>query len=196
MNRASTTGSGSKKQNIVTKEQKTFLTARYKQFYVEGWDELSIKLKKRGGEMIVPLPEPRERVQLLLSSGHIFNTTKLKLQKGEPSNCHGNASRIWAKNKHLQLVTGYALDGDDKLWRQHSWVWNPKNSTLIETTEPFKRYFGAVLTDVQALMFVRGNVPEFRDHKKVPELMLERLFKLYDLAIEEKMSRLMVTHGY
>jgi len=180
----------------MNKNQSTTLKVRYKQFYVEGWDKLLIKLKKHGGEMIVPMPEPPEHVQWLLDDGRIFDSTKLKLKKGEPRRCHENASWIWAENEQLQLVTGYALDGDDKLWMQHSWVWNPSKGQLIETIVPKKKYFGAALNDVQALKFAFENVPDFTDPKKIPQPMLKRVLKFHELPMHEKISQYMKTHGY
>jgi len=175
----------------MNKEQKTFLKARYKQFYVIGWDELLIKLKRHGGEMIVPMPEPEEHVQQLLKGGRIFDNTKLILEKGESNRCHQNASRLWAENEQLQLVTGYALHQDHsgspaELWRQHSWCWNPNTGKLIETTVPAKKYFGVAMDEFSALRFAINNVPEYDDPKYVPRRVEKRAFEFLEHILKQE----------
>jgi hypothetical protein len=163
----------------MTKEQKAFLETRYKQFYVKGWDELLIKLKAHGGEMIVPMPENELRVLQLLKYGRVFEGVKIKVKKGKPNKCHENASRLWAESEHLQLVRGYALH-DDGLWRQHSWTFDPKTGEIIETTEPATKYFGVVFSDVQAFQYVIENVPG----DDIPKKVSRRMDKCADNIIE------------
>jgi hypothetical protein len=141
-------------------KQKQELETRYKQIHVKGWDELLVKLKAYGGEMLNPTPEPEEHVRWLLEDGRLFDNTKLKLQQGEPDSSHKNACRLWAPNAQMRLVTGYALDNDE-VWKKHSWLWDLSTNELIETTEPFEKYFGVVLTSEQALLFAWPIVPEF-----------------------------------
>ncbi len=144
----------------------TLLKTQYKKLYVKGWDELLIKLKKHGGEMLVPMPEPEEDVERLLDRGRIFDTRKLKLAPGQPNKCHHNVSRLWAVNAQMQLVTGYSLT--DNLWVQHSWLWDLTTDELIETTDPRVKYFGAVLSEDEAHLFAWETVPEFHDAEKQP----------------------------
>jgi hypothetical protein len=142
------------------------LKAQYKRHYVKGWDELLSKLKKHGGEMFVPMPEPEEDVQRLLTKGRIFDRTKLKLAPGQPNKCHHNVSRLWAVNAQMQLVTGYSLT--DNLWVQHSWLWDLTTDELIETTDSRDKYFGAVLSEDEAHQFACETVLEFQDPAKQP----------------------------
>ncbi len=150
----------------MNKRKKAFLKAQYKKLYVRGWDELLVKLKEHGGEMILPQPEPEEDVQRLLNKGRIFDRAKLKLALGQPNKCHHNVSHLWAANLQMQLVTGYSLS--DKLWCQHSWLWDLSTDELIETTaEPREKYFGAVLTEEEAHRFAWETVAVIYKKNKV-----------------------------
>jgi TPR repeat protein len=143
------------------KKFKYFLKTEFRRQYVEGWNELLIKLKAQGGEMMVPLYEPASHVQWMLEEGRTFDSTKLRLDKGDPNFCHQNVVKLWAKSEELQICKGYGLDGE--LWHQHSWLWNPSTGEMIETTAPFDKYFGSVLNDFQTLQFVTDLVPEAND---------------------------------
>jgi hypothetical protein len=169
----------------MTPEQKTYLEKRYKQFYVKGWDELLIKLKAHGGDMILPENEPESHVQWLLKDGRVFDTTKLLLQVGEPDECHTNTGRIWAQNEQLQLVIGYALFKGEELWRKHSWLWNPNTGELVETTRQAEKYYGVVLQDITAFNFVMEHVPEFCSEEVKSRTKLPRRFvKCHQLALQ------------
>lgn len=173
----------------MTTKQKHHLEACYKRLYVEGWDELLVKLKAHGGEMLDPMPEPAERVQLLLSGGRAFDRTRFTLRLCEEGNSHMNAGRIWAENSNFLLVTGYALT--KALWKQHSWVWDPSPGEYIETTQAHEKYFGVVLNDGQAIDFTLANVPEYEFPKHIPRPMAERahhhhLRSLVDLIVPKQ----------
>jgi hypothetical protein len=136
----------------MTKQAKQQLRAEYKKLYVKGWDELWIKLKQHGGEMISPQREPEDAVEWMISDGRIFDTTRIKFQIGKIGGCHENSARIWVASEELQLVRGYALGGG--LWHQHSWLWNPVTGELIETTMQHDKYFGTILEGDQNPMFI------------------------------------------
>ena len=125
--------------------QVIFLNRRFKLWYVPGWKTLLKKLKTMGGKMLVPQPEPIWQVNRMIEEGQQFPTAGIVLRRKEGSACHRNSSLIWLQRPDLQLVTGYALSGD--LWRQHTWLWDPKSKNIIETTVVFTKYFGFILTD-------------------------------------------------
>lgn len=154
----------------MNKKQKQLPKTPHEIHDVEGRDELPIKLKQHGGEGIVPVPEHEEHVKMPLKYGRLFDCSKLLFVKGEPRRCHQNTSGLWAENKHLHIVTGYALrephpGSTAELWSPHSWCWDPGRRRLIETTVPAKKYFGVELNDFQALQFVIDNVPWYDDPK-------------------------------
>ena len=112
-----------------------------------------IRLEQRllsiGGEMVVPRREPDQ--DKILSWGRLWNGDKVRVVSGVPCNCHGNVAGLWRKNpKRYRIATGWALS-DDGLWRQHSWIIDGR--TLIETTTPREKYFGFVLTPLEAQQF-------------------------------------------
>jgi hypothetical protein len=140
-------------------EQKEFLAKRFKEFYVPGLNQLKSKLMAIDGKMMVPQPEHKADVHRLLNYGQIFPTTKLTCKRGLPNRCHSNAARLWCQTNNTQLVSGYAL-ATDELWRQHSWLWDPKKQRIIETTHQFLQYFGATLEQHELLKFIMANCPE------------------------------------
>jgi hypothetical protein len=89
------------------------------------------------------------RATFIAARGRPF-TLPVRMRRGEPHRCHGNAADLWARGtEKCQLVTGYALAGD--AWLSHSWVVGSDN--LYETTRRFERYFGAPLEPLLASMF-------------------------------------------
>jgi hypothetical protein len=71
------------------------------------------------------------------------------------NNCHANAALLWmGSGGAVEIVSGYALS-EDGLWRQHSWGLD--RGRVVETTAPRNRYFGFVLTEVEARAFSREN---------------------------------------
>ena len=140
------------------------MEAEYKKLYVKGWDKLLTKLKQYGGVMINPQPEAEEQVKGLINEGRIFDASKLRFQLGKIGGCHENSFRTWAETVELQLVRGYALDGE--YWNQHSWLWNPGTGEMIETTLQYEKYFGVVADGYLALelidLLIPGIEPSFK----------------------------------
>jgi len=119
---------------------------------------LEQKLLSYGGKRVVYVGEPD--LEELLSRGEVFEGPSA-LIRGEPSQAHKNAARIWNAGKlFYALATGYALS-EDGLWRQHSWVLRRLPTTrqrrIIETTIRRVKYFGFVLTDAEAEVFYQNN---------------------------------------
>lgn len=119
---------------------------------------LEQKLLVQGGARMVYRFEPD--LEPLLRRGEVFDEL-VELVPGELRTCHANAARFWNENREaLALVTGYALS-EDGLWRQHSWVWRKQPTAeqcrLIETTVKRVKYFGFILTESEAEVFLRIN---------------------------------------
>lgn len=91
----------------------------------------------------------------LLKEGMLIVPQKIKLVRGELSRCHTNASRLWFTDDSCAIQTGFALSGDDGLWRQHSWIL--KDSHLIETTVKMVAYFGYKWNEEESLRFAMSN---------------------------------------
>jgi hypothetical protein len=92
---------------------------------------------------------------LIAERGQLFDQ-RVRMRRGQPNRCHENAAVLWASEiEKCQLVTGYALSGDT--WWSHSWVVEGDN--LYETTHPFRRYFGVVLDEMEALKFFVAHAP-------------------------------------
>lgn len=171
------------------RKQVIFLNRRFKLWYVPGWKTLLKKLKAMGGKMLVPQPEPIWQVNRMIEEGQQFPTAGIVLRRKEGSACHKNSSLIWLKRPDLQLVTGYALSGD--LWRQHTWLWDPKAKHIIETTVIFTKYFGFILTDkpndpareFEAFRFVMSCAPDqFSSPEKLKPELLVRLYASFEYS--------------
>jgi len=107
---------------------------------------LEQRLLSMGGEMVVPRQEPDQ--EDLLSWGRLWSGDNVKVVTGTPCDCHGNVAELWRSNqKRYRIATGWALS-EDGLWRQHSWIVDWR--TIIETTIPREKYFGFVLTHLEA----------------------------------------------
>ena len=83
-------------------------------------------------------------VKDLTTGGKLWSKVGLRMERGEPCNCHENSRRIASKCPERYLrCTGYALSADS-VWRPHSWVWDVKRKRIIETTEKRLIYFGVI----------------------------------------------------
>ena len=80
---------------------------------------------------------------------------RIRLQEGVPSDCHGNAARIWRTDpERYSIMTGYALSADG-LWRQHSWAMDNTDEVLVDEFERRKAYFGVELPPAVAEGFFK-----------------------------------------
>ena len=117
------------------------------QVYPE-FTQLEQRLLSLGGDMVVPRREPDH--DKILSGGRLW-TGDVKIIKGLPCNCHVNVAKLWRKHpRRYHIATGWALS-EDGLWRQHSWIIDGR--TVVETTIPMEKYFGFVLTSLEAQQF-------------------------------------------
>jgi len=118
------------------------------QIYPE-YAKLEQRLLSMGGELVVPRREPDQ--DEILSCGRQWNGDNVRVIKGILRNCHGNVAGLWRSNPNrYHIATGWALS-EDGLWRQHSWIID--GSTLIETTTPREKYFGFMLSPLEAKQF-------------------------------------------
>jgi hypothetical protein len=168
------------------KKQKEIAKACRKPSYVKNITKLSNILKPYGGEKIMPLVEPKNLLEWLVKDGRFFDTTKLKLKKGEKNRCHSNSAKLWAKNKDLQLVNGCTLDKGSDLWVEHTWLWNPLTGELIETTNRRHIYFGVVLNELTGCYSAARDVPELLASAKKGDRILELGKKLVLLCEIDK----------
>ena len=120
--------------------------------------ELRKKLLSFGGqEVCTPMFE--YDLENILDRGQLWFGDRIKMMKGQPSQCHRNSCNLWENNKDKTvLCTGYALS-EDGLWRCHSWlVWlKPRKNYVVETTVKRKAYFGFVMTEEEANQFCEEN---------------------------------------
>ena len=108
-----------------------------------------------GGVGVVPSEEPD--LDKLLERGYLRDARGVRMKKGRPVQCHGNAARIWEMNRNWAvIVTGWALTADG-LWRQHSWVKDRRDDRLFETTTKRELYFGFDLEPAEAVIFYLNN---------------------------------------
>ncbi|GAG76359.1 unnamed protein product [marine sediment metagenome] len=133
--------------------QREFLETRrleYLQAYPE-YTKLEQRLLSMGGEMVVPRHEPDQDKMLSRGKLWVKDSIKIVTIRGTHGNCHGNVAEIWRHNpERYHIATGWALS-EDGLWRQHSWIIDGR--TVIETTTYREKYFGFVLTPLEAQQF-------------------------------------------
>ena len=112
-----------------------------KTFESYNFNPLKEKLLKYGGERVSDTYE--EDLDKLLTRGELFEPDEVVVRRMTPSKCHRNCSDVYKKNKNLKIVTGWALL--DKVWIQHTWLYDNEYNEIIETTEWRERYFGFIL---------------------------------------------------
>ena len=137
--------------------RKQFLANKNRTYVVE---QPRLRLLRRrllaiGGQEVVLTRE--KHLELLLSRAQTWKRVTPRKVPGTVNQCHKNSAVAYAKapTKH-QIVTGWALHGDDVVWRQHTWLL--RGDQLCETTWPAKIYFGVVLDKAEAARFVRGEL--------------------------------------
>jgi len=111
-----------------------------------------LKLRDRlltfGGEQGC-MPTIEEDLEQIEERGQLWYGDRIKMMKGEGSQCHYNSCMCWDVNRDkVHIATGYGLSIDG-LWRQHSWLIlnRPRKNIVVETTIPRVAYFGFVMTD-------------------------------------------------
>ena len=126
------------------------------------FDERMFKLREKllsfaGSEVCMPVVD--EDLDEILSHGQIWYGDRIQMKLGRQSQCHRNSASLWNKNKEKYvLCTGYALT-EDGMWRQHSWLVEPrvKKSRIIETPPPRFLYIGIGMNNDQAKNFFELN---------------------------------------
>ena len=100
----------------------------------------------------------------ILAHGQLFIPGKsgvsVQAVLGKDHQCHWNASDLFKSGKADSVVTGYVLDGDRMIWRQHSW--GMKGNRILETTEGnlgSAAYFGVRYSGKEAQAFARNIGP-------------------------------------
>lgn len=126
--------------------------------YLHQWAQLTAHLTSLGGRLVVPPLIPDTFLPQLLTDG-ATHCGGVRFHPGEPSQCHANASTLWAEGAAAAIGTGYTLTRDDNLWRQHSWALDT-NGTIVETTTPRDVYHGLTLTGPAALFFAYSNATD------------------------------------
>ncbi len=120
---------------------------------------LKDKLLSFGGTKVNEIFE--EDLDKLLTNGKLFKPSKILVVKMKISRCHENSACFWNNytNEHgsedMKIVTGWVLDSDT--WYQHTWLYQPKENRIIETTHKRKLYFGYILSDDEAKKFYFDN---------------------------------------
>lgn len=129
-------------------ERRAFLRTRTKEAFHAGpyLKKLHKLLLGIGGEAVVLWngSNGERLVEDLIAFGKAQPGGGLRMQPGEPGNCHENSRSLALKgSRQFLMCTGYALSGDS-VWRPHSWVWDVKTERIIETTEKRVFYFGVI----------------------------------------------------
>jgi hypothetical protein len=115
---------------------------------------LEKKLLSVGGKVVVCCYE--EDLEKLLTRGQVFTPKKVNYKRMRRSGCHANAGIFWNNysKEHgtdsVKIVVGWGLTERDQYWRQHSFIYLPKENKIIETTEKRQIYFGFILTEDEA----------------------------------------------
>jgi hypothetical protein len=141
---------------------------------LEAWEEkkrdhiasilqLRDKLLSFGGEEAC-MPGIEDDIDKITSRGQFWYGNRIKMMKGQPSQCHRNACDLWDANRdnpkvRVHIATGYALT-EDGMWRQHSWLVliKPRANKIVETTQRRIAYFGFVMTHAEAEVFYGDNL--------------------------------------
>lgn len=129
-------------------ERREFLGTRTKKAIRENpyLKELRDHMLEIGGEAVVLWNGSNSErfVRDLIALGNIRPGVGLRMQRGDPGNCHENSRRLASKRPQQYLrCTGYALSADN-VWRPHSWIWDVKGDCIVETTEKRLVYFGMI----------------------------------------------------
>lgn len=98
--------------------------------------------------------------EIQLAKGELF-TAPVRVVEMEVSKCHANVARLWRDGVLVSIGTGYTL-AEDGLWREHTWGIDA-DSSLIETTLMFDKYFGFELSGRRRRICQLGGSVEHRN---------------------------------
>jgi hypothetical protein len=136
--------------------------------YEEKVAKLRGKLLALGGEGPYCLGRDPD-IDRIIAHGQVFTCEGRLFVRGRRNRCHTNAASLYLKKRFREahLVVGYGLTPYGK-WTSHTWL--AKDGQVIETNpNPAKyktapqKYFGCVLTDIEALAFVWRNDEIWRE---------------------------------
>ena len=122
--------------------------------------DLENKLLLMGGIRVAGNFE--EDLEAMIFRGQRFSPKKVKSIKMKSCRCHGNSGVFWKNYSqengldNIQIATGWCLS-DDGIWRQHSFLYQPMDNIIIETTVKRKLYFGFVLDLKESERFYNEN---------------------------------------
>ena len=104
------------------------------------------------GGNIAKIPNDEPDFYNLLSRGYLINKPSDIIELGEMCQCHKNSVLLWKDNKKkYKIMTGYALSSSGT-WHQHSWLLY--GDKTIETTAKREKYYGYIMTPLEAEMFL------------------------------------------
>ena len=119
-----------------------------------------VKAEKKALEQILlniggvqaKIPNDEPDFYCLLTRGYLIDKPTDIVELGEMCQCHKNSALLWSKNKKkYKIMTGYALSSSGT-WHQHSWILH--GDKTIETTAKREKYYGYVMTTLEAEMFL------------------------------------------
>jgi hypothetical protein len=119
--------------------------------------EIATKLLAIAGKQVIIYTGEQSVMNLaLVNNATLMTAEKLRIQKGNPSDCHNNCSKIWSKDPDkFSIVSGFALTADDQMWRAHTWLLD-KNGVIVETTIPRYLYFGEIMDKTLSAVFAKN----------------------------------------
>lgn len=110
-----------------------------------------ILLEIGGTEALIDKDEPD--FYNLITRGILIDKPSDVLKQGEMCQCHKNSAFLWETNKRkYKIMTGYALSATG-VWHQHSWIIDKFNN-IIETTVKREKYYGYILSPLEAESFL------------------------------------------
>lgn len=159
------------------KDQAQFLAQRKAQVFeiMPFLEPLAKKLEELVENTIfVPREESIQSVESLLENGVFLNRPSDELYDGIPGQCHSNSAQFYlfgaikSKDRVYRIATGYCLNEDDGLWRQHSWLVyqnidefdesDIKKWKIKETTTKRMAYYGLILDEKYSKNFAMAEL--------------------------------------
>lgn len=156
-------------QKHIPRSKYSKLTAQLTRKSLEDFrfSQLAEHLESLAGGILVP--EEKGTLDALLSRGLYWGPPSSEIEAfyGSPGHCHTYTGIFWDTNRDKTLIaTGYAL-GPDGQWLRHSWLVRPKKKfkydlsknddwIVVETTWPWRSYFGFILSFDECKLFLRS----------------------------------------